>query len=214
MNHEERILEIELERLEMEKRRDRHASIRFLIGSVLLVLGTSGASIYISAQQGERSLTASERQWVVPMLMEVSNDEHNDRIERIDSLLKLSLSEPTLSYLRAERMATIGEQKKIEAKRKAELEARMVAEAKARAAEAARQREKEAAAKELEAKKLAEQETQRRKAEADAARAKSERLVAEQAAREAAEKAAREKAEQEALVQLLREDRLRRLNVY
>lgn len=56
MNHDEKILAIETERLDMEKRRDRHASLRFLIGSVLLVVGTSGASLYINTQQDYRSL--------------------------------------------------------------------------------------------------------------------------------------------------------------
>ena len=99
---DERLLKIEQERLAMEKRRDKNATLRFLMGSVLLVVGTSAASLFINEQQEKRALFASEQQWIVPILLNFKADDFDGKEEFIQETLSLGLTDKMTSYLQSQ----------------------------------------------------------------------------------------------------------------
>ena len=102
MTVDERLLKIEQERLAMEKRRDKNATLRFLMGSVLLVVGTSAASLFINEQQEKRALFASEQQWIVPILLNFKADDFDGKEEFIQETLSLGLTDKMTSYLQSQ----------------------------------------------------------------------------------------------------------------
>lgn len=174
MNYEQEMLELERTRLEMEKRRDRNASIRFLIGSILLVAGTTGASLFVNYQQGQRSLASSERQWVIPMLMQIEPTEFDVRIERIDALSGIELTRPMQLYLSEERIATVKAKNEFETKQKEEQAALKEQELQEKLAKEAEERAEEAKQlAQLEKQKQAEEEAMKAKAAAEVARQKA-----------------------------------------
>ena len=86
----------------MEKRRDKNATLRFLMGSVLLVVGTSAASLFINEQQEKRALFASEQQWIVPILLNFKADDFDGKEEFIQETLSLGLTDKMTSYLQSQ----------------------------------------------------------------------------------------------------------------
>ena len=112
MSIEQEMLAIERERLEMERKRDKKASLRFIIGSVLLVLATSGLTLYLNMQQEKRSIVASERQWIVPMLLSTEATDYEGRLRVIDELISLDISVQMKNYLQSQRLAILASKEK------------------------------------------------------------------------------------------------------
>lgn len=105
MSTDMELLAIERERLDMEKKRDKTASIRFIIGSVLLALGTTGASLYINMQQEQRSLLASEQQWIIPILFRSDPLDYVGSLRVVNELLSLNISDQMKAYLQGQKLA-------------------------------------------------------------------------------------------------------------
>ncbi len=144
MTHEEQLLDIERERLIMEKQRDRKASARFIIGSVLLAAGTTGVSLYSNSMQEKRALVNSERQWVVPMVMSIEAASFTKQIKLIDDLLSVGLTPSVNTYLKGERLAAVSDRKVYETKEKEILAAKEKVKQQKQLAEQAKLKAKEA----------------------------------------------------------------------
>ena len=104
MSTDEKLLAIEEERLEMEKKRDKNATLRFMTGSVLLAMATTGLSLYINDQQERRALLASEQQWIIPMLLRQNPDDLDKRENMIEEILSLNISNQMQSYLGGQKL--------------------------------------------------------------------------------------------------------------
>jgi len=145
MSNQDEILKIERERLKMEKLRDKHASFRFLVGSVLLGLFTTGASFYLNDKQDKRAVVNSERQWIIPMLFNLDAADFDSQVSLIDELQKINLSQTTKEYLASRKVAATKRKNDLEKIQKEKREAERVAKQQKEAALLAENEEKAAA---------------------------------------------------------------------
>ena len=176
MDYEKEILEIERERLKREIIRDRHASYRFIVGTVLLAFATSGVSWYITVKQGKVAIensrelqrinhANSEKLSILPHLVTIPSEEYAEKIEVIDRLLKMPLSMSMKTFL-------------LEEKEKVSLEKKEYEKA-VKAKELALQEKENAEQKAEEAKRAADAEEARRASEeADSAKKRAEQAEA------------------------------------
>ena len=93
------LLKIEREKLALEKKSYGAATVRFVIGSILLVIATTGISLYVSYKQEKRALIHAERQLIIPVLIALEDKDYDIRIARIVSFLELGLLQVTKNYL-------------------------------------------------------------------------------------------------------------------
>ncbi|MCG8066378.1 MAG: hypothetical protein JAY84_00830 [Candidatus Thiodiazotropha taylori] len=208
MTPEQEMLEIERERLKMERQRDRHASIRFIVGTVLLAAATTGASLYISEKQANRMLINDQKQanrmlindqkqLVIPMLMKAEPKDFNKVVSIIDDFIENAELEPeVVSLLKARRVKTLQQKRDYEEKLAAE-----------NAAKEEEERLKQIALEEKRKAKAIVEAKAKKEAEEKARIAKEKQI----AAAKASEKA---KKETEAVLREIQHDRMLRMGVF
>ena len=104
MNIDKKILEIEIERLEMEKARDKQAKVRFIIGGIIIAFATSGLSLYLDHQQSERAFAISEKQMIIPMIYNNDPLDFDGRLAKIQDFLdRKDLYESNLHFLEGQK---------------------------------------------------------------------------------------------------------------
>ena len=171
MTTDERLLAIEEERLAMEKKRDKNATLRFMTGSVLIAVATTGLSLYINDQQEKRALLASEQQWIIPMLLKQDPDDLDTRAKMIEEILTLNISDHMQNYLGAQQFniaeARIERDKQIAAEQEALAEQKRQEELAEAARLKAEELEKQEKQEEL---KLAKEEQEKARQAAQAAK--------------------------------------------
>lgn len=197
MSTEQELLEIERERLRMERKRDRHTNIRFVVGTILLAAATTGASIYISERQAKRMLINDQKQLVIPMLMRVEANDFDKEIEIIDDFIEnADFDEEVVTSLKNRRTRTLREKKEYEEKLASEQAAKEELERLSKIAE-----EEERKAKAITAFNA------RKEAEAKARIAREKEIAAAKAAENA-------KREIEARLRELQYDRMRQIGAF
>ncbi len=85
------LLQIERERIKLERDAYRAAHVRFIIGIVVLGLFTTSGTWYLSITQSNKAVINSERQLIYPQLLKAQSESPEVQIKCLKDLLSLNL---------------------------------------------------------------------------------------------------------------------------
>jgi hypothetical protein len=80
-------LNIAREQLQLDRVKERNASIRFFVGVLLVGVVTWAVNVAVSAEQGKRTLIQSERELILPQVIDIHKMSYEDQQQKLKVLL-------------------------------------------------------------------------------------------------------------------------------